>query len=81
MLIMIDNTGITIKENVQSEDHVRIGVLTTALWTGGVRRGIRDNHKPHVEFSINDCNNLLTELLALPSYRTGGQADRRIGQQ
>lgn len=62
MLIMTDTTGVTIKRTIQSANHVRIGVLQTALWVGGVRRSIRETGKPHVEFDINDCNNLLNEL-------------------
>jgi len=65
MLIMTDRTGVTIKESAQSEAYVRIGVFTTALWIEGIRRSVRDNRKPHAEYSINDCADLLSELLAL----------------
>jgi len=66
MLIMRDSTGVTIKRFVTAADHVRIGVCQTALWKGGVVRGVRDVGKPHGEFDINDCADLLAELESLP---------------
>jgi hypothetical protein len=62
MLIIPDRTGITIKRTIQSENFVRIGVFQTALWVDGVRRSVREIGRPHVEFTINDCTDLLEEL-------------------
>ena len=67
MLIIRDTTGVTIKRTMTNEDHVRIGVLRTILWRGGIARGIRVIGKPHDEFDINDCAELLAELERLPS--------------
>jgi hypothetical protein len=66
MLIIRDTTGVTIKRSIQTADHVRIGVLRITLWRGGVARGVRDIGKPHGDFDINDCADLLTELENLP---------------
>jgi len=68
MLILTDGTGVTIKQTVQSEDHVRVGVTQTAMWVHGVRRAVRNNAKPHCELSLNDCQDLLDELSAYPGY-------------
>ncbi len=62
MLILVDNTGVTIKTRVDVENHIRIGILQTAVWIDGVRRNIRDNRKPHCELTLNDCADLLKEL-------------------
>ena len=62
MLIMTDNMGVTVKSTVQSENYVRIGVLLTSLWIGGVRRFDRRVTKPHCEYDLNDCADLLDEL-------------------
>jgi hypothetical protein len=62
MLILTDNTGVTIKRTIQSVNYARIGVTQTALWVDGVRRAVRDNWNPHCEFTINDCADLLAEL-------------------
>ena len=35
MLIMTDNTGVTIKRRIQDVNHVRIGVTQTAIWVDG----------------------------------------------
>jgi hypothetical protein len=61
-IILRDGTGITIKRTIQSANHVRIGPLQTFLWVDGDRRSVRENTKPHVEFTINDCTDLLAEL-------------------
>ena len=66
MLILRDNTGVTIKRTIGDADHVRIGIFHTTLWRGGANRKIRYNGKPHGEFDINDCMDLLTELEQLP---------------
>lgn len=65
MLILPDTTGITIKRTIQSEDYVRVGIFQSALWVGGVRRSVRILTKPSVEFTINDCSDLLEELECL----------------
>jgi hypothetical protein len=62
MLIIQDTTGITIKRTIQSGNHARIGIFETALWVDGVRRSVRRIRKPHVEFTLKDCSNLLDEL-------------------
>lgn len=67
MLTIRDTTGVTIKRNIADADHVRIGVLRITLWRGGVARGVRNIGKPHGEFDINDCEDLLAELESLPS--------------
>ena len=61
-IILRDSTGITIKRTIQSENHIRIGVFQTILWVDGVARSVRYNGKPHAEFTINDCTDLLAEL-------------------
>jgi hypothetical protein len=61
-IIMRDTTGITIKRTIQSENHVRIGVFDIVLWVDGVRRNVRKIGKPHNEFTINECSDLLEEL-------------------
>jgi hypothetical protein len=67
MLIIRDTTGVTIKRAITDADHVRIGVLQTILWRGGAARGVRATGKPHGEFDLNDCEDLLAELESLPS--------------
>jgi hypothetical protein len=62
MLIIRDNTGVTIKSTIQSENHVRIGIFKTILWVDGVARSVRYSGKPHGEFDLNDCADLLDEL-------------------
>jgi len=62
MLIIRDTMGITIKRSVENENHVRIGVFQIALWVHGERRCVRVIGKPHSEFDINDCSDLLEEL-------------------
>ena len=62
MLIIRDTTGVTIKRTIQSMNHVRIGVLQVAFWVNGVRQFVRDIGKPHGEFDINDCADLLEVL-------------------
>jgi hypothetical protein len=66
MLIIRDTTGVTIKRSIQTADHVRIGVLEITLWRGGVARGVRSVGRPHGEFDLNDCEDLLAELENLP---------------
>ena len=61
-IILRDGTGITIKRTIESENHVRIGVFEIALWVNGFRWYVRKIEKPHVEFTINDCTDLLAEL-------------------
>ena len=65
MLILTDSSGVTVKRTIQSENHVRIGILQTALWVDGVRRAIRPIGKPGCEYSLNDCSDLLAELDSL----------------
>lgn len=62
MIILTDTTGITVKRRIQDIDHVRIGVLTTALYFDNYRRSIRKNHKPHCEFTLNELQDLLNEI-------------------
>lgn len=62
MIIIPDTTGITIKRRIGDADHVRVGILQTALWIDGVRRFIRNNKKPSVELTINECRDLMEEL-------------------
>jgi len=65
MIVIQDTTGITIKKTIDDANHVRIGVTQTVLWVDGVRRNVRDNHKPHCEFTVNELNDLLCELRRL----------------
>lgn len=62
MIILKDTTGIIVKRRIQDVNHVRIGVCTTALWFDDCRRSIRNNHKPHCEFTINELQDLLNEI-------------------
>lgn len=62
MLIIQDTTGITIKRRIQDSNHVRIGVTQTAMWLMGARRFVRENGKPHCEFTLNECEDLLKEM-------------------
>ena len=62
MVILTDSSGVTIKRRIQDANHVRVGILQTALWVDGVRRAVRPTGIPHVEFTINDCTDLLAEL-------------------
>ena len=67
MLIIRNATGVTIKRSIQTKDLVRIGVLQTTLWRDGIARRIKGIGKPHDEFSIGDCAELLAELESLSS--------------
>jgi hypothetical protein len=67
MLIIRDTTGVTIKRAITDADHVRIGVLRIILWRGWAAPRVRAIGKPHGEFSIDDCGDLLAELESLPS--------------
>ena len=62
MLIIRDTTGLTIKRRIQDANHVRVGILQTALWVNGVRRKVRPIGKPGCEYTLNDCSDLLAEL-------------------
>lgn len=62
MVIIRDTTGITIKHTIDAMDHVRIGVTQTTLWKDRYRRSVRDNVKPHGEFTLYECQDLLDEL-------------------
>ncbi len=62
MVILRDNTGVVVKQTIQSENHVRVGIFQTILWVGGIARSVRYNQMPHNELTINDCANLLKEL-------------------
>lgn len=62
MIVLTDTTGITVKRRIQDRNHVRIGVTETALWYDGTRRSVRDNHKPHCEFTLNELQDLLNEV-------------------
>ena len=62
MVIIQDTTGITIKRDTYLTDHVRIGIFKITLWKNGVRRSIRDLTRPHCEVTINECQDLLSEL-------------------
>ena len=65
MMIFQDTTGVTIKQTIQSENHVRISTFETCMWIDGVRRSVRNmpfGRKPYVEYTINDCADLLAEL-------------------
>lgn len=62
MVIMRDTTGITVKRTINDTDHVRIGIFQISLWKNGVRRSIRDLTRPHSEVTMNECQDLLSEL-------------------
>jgi len=62
MIVLTDTTGITIKRFIGDANHARVGILQTALWVDGVRRGIRPIGKPGCEYTMNDCSDLLAEL-------------------
>lgn len=66
MLIIEDMTGVTIKRRLDDTEYARIGVTQVALWKHGDRRCIRDMQKPGVEYTINECRDLLEELERLP---------------
>ncbi len=68
MLIMRDNTGVMIKRRIQDVNHVRIGVTQIGIWVDGVKRAVRKIMKPHGEFSLNDCADLLDELERAESW-------------
>ncbi len=68
MLILRDGTGVTIKRTIESENHVRIGVFQMILWVDGVARSVRYSGKPHNEFTISDCIDLLEELERLEKH-------------
>ena len=70
MLIIRDGTGVTIKSGLHSTNHVRIGVLRTAIYVDGDQRVIRKNTKPHGQYTNDDCADLLAEL-----KRTEGWAE------
>jgi hypothetical protein len=65
MLVMTDRTGITVKNTIDDADHVRIGVTRVTFWVNGEARTLAAIQKPHVEHTVNDLQDMLTELNVL----------------
>jgi len=66
VICITDSTGITLKNRIDDENHIRIGITQIALWVDGTRRGISDIGarfgKPWCEFTINELSDLLSDL-------------------
>jgi hypothetical protein len=62
MIILPGKTSITVKDTVDSVNHVEIGVLRITFWVNGEARGITKIRRPHGEFTINDFKDLMQTL-------------------
>jgi len=65
MLVITDTTGITVKNTIDDADHVRLGVTLITFWVNGEKRTQSVMSKPHAEHSVNELQDMLSELNVL----------------
>ena len=66
MICITDSNKIILKNRIDDENYVRIGITQIFLWVNGTIRNVRDigatYGKPWCEFTINELSDLLAEL-------------------
>ena len=65
MIILTDTSGLTIKEIIQENDHVRINETGMSFWVNDERQRVTTLDKPYVELTLNDFQDALDEMREL----------------